>query len=98
MTESLRRCFRCMGAKKMYEMNGGYSAVDMGGAKVDCPLCAGKGKIPKVAVSDIGAAKDTPPKTVLLTSHTESDVKEKLHAHEKVKKKMGRPKKNAEGL
>ena len=39
------RCTRCQGLKFMYEINGGYSAVNSGGKKVDCPRCLGKGKI-----------------------------------------------------
>ena len=86
MTESLRRCFRCMGAKKMYEMNGGYSSIDMGGAKVDCPLCAGKGKIPKVI----------PAEEVILSEHTAEDVKKNLEVKEKVKRKAKRVSSEAE--
>ena len=38
-------CFRCGGLKQMYKRGAGYSREDMGGVKVDCPLCTGTGKI-----------------------------------------------------
>lgn len=40
-----KRCPRCLGQKFMYEINGGYAAVNSGGKKVDCPCCKGEGKI-----------------------------------------------------
>lgn len=45
MTIITKRCFRCNGAKKLYKVSGGYSAVNMGGVLVDCPLCLGVGQI-----------------------------------------------------
>lgn len=36
-------CVRCHGQKYMYKINAGYSAIDCGGIKVECPLCIGIG-------------------------------------------------------
>jgi hypothetical protein len=38
------RCLRCRGVGYVYKVGGGYLAVDIGGKKVDCPLCLGKGE------------------------------------------------------
>lgn len=48
MTDGLRRCIRCDGRKKMYKTGGIYNHTNTGGVLVDCPLCLGKGKIPKL--------------------------------------------------
>ena len=40
-----RRCFRCMGRKKMYRINSIYSMTNTGGEEVTCPLCNGTGRI-----------------------------------------------------
>jgi len=45
MKEKEKPCFRCSGRKKVFKSGKGYSLVDMGGEKVDCPLCGGSGKI-----------------------------------------------------
>jgi hypothetical protein len=39
---------RCRGAKEMYKIGGGYSAQNMGGVKVKCPMCMGAGEIDKL--------------------------------------------------
>lgn len=39
------RCPRCRGLKQMYKIGGGYSSVDCGGIKVDCPMCLGEGEV-----------------------------------------------------
>lgn len=38
-------CMRCHGRKKIYKMGAGYSHVDIGGVKVDCPMCLGSGVV-----------------------------------------------------
>jgi hypothetical protein len=49
--EGKRRCFRCSGRKKMYQL--GKTAVwthdNSGGVLKDCPLCCGTGLIDKTA-------------------------------------------------
>lgn len=39
------RCPRCRGQKSMYKINGGYSAANTGGVKVDCPMCLAEGVV-----------------------------------------------------
>ena len=41
----LKVCVRCGGKCDVYQVGGGYTQVDMGGKKVKCPLCLGKGKV-----------------------------------------------------
>lgn len=43
-----RRCQRCAGLTYMYKVGAGYTRTDMGGAKVDCPLCNGTGVVPSL--------------------------------------------------
>lgn len=45
MTEGMMRCMRCKGRKRIFKVMGGYSFIDTGGVKVDCPMCLGEGKI-----------------------------------------------------
>ena len=45
MSEDKRVCPRCSGHKKMYKMGNGYSLVECGWPKVDCPMCLGEGKV-----------------------------------------------------
>lgn len=40
-----KRCTRCLGQKFMYAFGSGYSSVNFGGKKVDCPMCNGEGTI-----------------------------------------------------
>ncbi len=42
-----RRCFRCSGRKKMYQVgkSGVWTHDNSGGVLKDCPLCLGKGVI-----------------------------------------------------
>ena len=60
MKHGYMRCPRCLGQKKMYKTNGGYSAVDSGGPKVDCPMCLAEGEVKTIetAMKDIEDAKD----------------------------------------
>lgn len=46
--EGKRRCFRCLGKKKMYKAMGGWSSVNSGGEEVNCPMCNGSGWIDKL--------------------------------------------------
>lgn len=39
------RCVRCHGRKKIYKVGSGYTLAEMGGVKVDCPLCNAEGWI-----------------------------------------------------
>lgn len=48
MDDNLRRCMRCDGRKKMYKTGTAYNHTNTGGVLVDCPLCLGKGTIPKL--------------------------------------------------
>jgi hypothetical protein len=41
-------CMRCRGYKIMYTTSSGYSTIDSGGKKVDCPCCLGSGQIKKL--------------------------------------------------
>jgi len=38
-------CFTCAGQKKVYQSPGGHSLINIGGKKIDCPLCKGVGMI-----------------------------------------------------
>lgn len=97
MTQNDRRCFRCQGAKFMFRVGGGYSAVDMGGEKVSCPLCTGTGRIPLVVndikVVDVSTPNEKAIETFTLTDYSENDVKQNLSTHNNENKKRGRPKK-----
>ena len=46
--EGKRRCFRCLGKKKMYKAMGGWSSINAGGEEVNCPMCNGSGWIDKL--------------------------------------------------
>lgn len=59
METKMMRCIRCEGRKRMYNMNGGYTHVNMGGIQVDCPLCLGKGKIPVFEEASEEVKKET---------------------------------------
>lgn len=43
-----RRCFRCLGRKKLHKMGSAYSMTDTGGPLVTCPLCNGDGQIASI--------------------------------------------------
>jgi hypothetical protein len=54
-----RRCFRCLGKKKMFKSMGGWSSVDSGGEQVNCPMCKGSGWIDKMPVDvELGDIKE----------------------------------------
>ena len=40
-----RRCFRCLGRKKLHKIGSAYSMIDTGGELVTCPMCNGEGTI-----------------------------------------------------
>jgi hypothetical protein len=42
-----RRCIRCSGRKQIYKTMAGWSHNNSGGTLQDCPMCLGKGIIPK---------------------------------------------------
>ena len=46
MKNSMMRCMRCKGRKKLFKVNSGYTYTNTGGIEVACPLCLGKGEIP----------------------------------------------------
>ena len=48
--EGTRRCIRCSGRKKMYQVGktGCWTHHNSGGVLKDCPLCLGKGTIDKI--------------------------------------------------
>jgi hypothetical protein len=45
MQGDLIRCVRCLGRKKIFKINNGYSHINTGGVEVDCPMCLGNGTI-----------------------------------------------------
>jgi hypothetical protein len=60
MEKGYKRCPRCLGLKYMYKIGNGYSAVDSGGPKCDCPMCLGKGTIKSLeeTIKDIQETKE----------------------------------------
>lgn len=56
------RCFRCSGQKTVFKFgigDGGYTLVDMGGEKVDCPMCMGSGMIEPIDIGKGNYKNDT---------------------------------------
>jgi hypothetical protein len=46
MSDNRKKCFRCSGQKFVYRIGkNGYSLMDMGGEKLDCPSCKATGWI-----------------------------------------------------
>lgn len=43
MQDSMIRCVRCKGRKKMFKVNSIYSEINTGGIEVQCPMCLGNG-------------------------------------------------------
>lgn len=58
MSTNKIRCTRCNGQKKVFKVASGYSQVDSGGEKVNCPFCLGDGKVStlEAAIDDMQKA------------------------------------------
>jgi len=64
-------CPRCSGLKKMYKVGDGWSSVNFGGVKADCPLCVGVGKIKSLETALNELEVSTPIKSEDLKVHPE---------------------------
>ena len=67
-------CVRCEGRKKIYKNGGGWSWIDTGGVKMNCPLCCGSGEQP---IPDAKKKRVTKKKAVTNDKEKGSEVRSK---------------------
>lgn len=71
-----KKCCRCRGRKKMYEIGGGYTASNFGGKQVDCPLCLGTGLMKSLEE----CVKEPVEKAAPVKKRSSNKQKESVHA------------------
>lgn len=80
MSEKKIRCMRCRGRKQIYKVGSGYSFVDMGGLKVDCPMCKGEGMIESLEEFKNGGKDEAEP--IAQSEKTSCSEEEKIEDDE----------------